>query len=40
MLMRQPIMMHKMQDVSDIVNASDEEAVQMLTEVYNAYSFD
>lgn len=27
-------------DVSDIVNASDEEAVQMLTEVYNAYSFD
>ena len=27
-------------DVSDIVNVSDEEAVQMLTEVYNAYSFD
>lgn len=27
-------------DVSDIVNASDEEAVQMLTEVYDAYSFD
>lgn len=27
-------------DVSDIVNASDEEAVQMLTEVYDAYNFD
>ena len=27
-------------DVSDIVNASDEEAIRMLTEVYNAYSFD
>ena len=27
-------------DVSDIVNTSDEEAIQMLTEVYNAYSFD
>ena len=26
-------------DVSDIVNASDEEAIRMLTEVYNAYSF-